>query len=72
MEFPTGPPPELLAEVYAAWERVAQLAAEDRELHVSRDGASGRMNFEVRTLSGEVLETIPPSRVLDILGGAPL
>ena len=72
MDFLTGPPPELLAEVHAAWERVGQLAAEDRELHFSRDGASGRMIIEVRTLSGELLGTIPPSRVLDIMGGAPL
>ena len=63
---------ELLAEIDAAWERAAQLAEEDRELHFSHDAASGRLVIEVRTLSGEVLKTIPPSQALDIVAGAPL
>jgi hypothetical protein len=28
--------------------------------------------IEVRTLSGRVLKTIPPSQALDIMGGGPL
>jgi hypothetical protein len=72
MRFVIGPPSELLSEVDAAWERARQLAAEDRELHFSHDAASGRLVIEVRTLRGEVLGTVPPSRVLDIIGGAPL
>jgi hypothetical protein len=68
---PASPPPEVLAEVDAAWERAAQLAAENRELHFTRD-ASGRVVIEVRTLNGEVLRTIPPSRALDVTGGGAL
>jgi FlaG protein len=67
--IPASPPPEVLAEVDAAWERAAELAAANRELHFSRDEQTGRMIIEVRTLDGEVLRTIPPSRVFDVIGG---
>ena len=39
-----------------------ELAAANRELHFRRDEATGRIIIEVRTLDGEVLRTIPPSR----------
>ena len=67
-----SPPPEVLAEVDAAWERGARLAAENRELHFVRDKASGRTIIQVRTLDGEVLRTIPPSNALDVMGGGAL
>jgi hypothetical protein len=67
--IPASPPPEVLAEVDAAWERGAQLASADRELHFRRDEQSGRMIIEVRTLDGDVLGNIPPSRLLDVMGG---
>jgi hypothetical protein len=70
--IPASPPPEVLAEVDAAWEHAAELAAENRELHFHRDERTGRMIIEVRTLDGEVLRTIPPSRTLDIMGGEAL
>jgi hypothetical protein len=70
--IPASPPPEVLEEVDAAWERGAQLAADRRELHFSHDAKSGRTIIEVRTLDGEVLRTIPPSRALDIMGGGKL
>ena len=44
----------------------------DSELHFSHDAATGRLVIEVRTLSGEVLKTIPPSQALDIVAGGPL
>ena len=69
---PASPPPEVLAEVDAAWERGAQLAAENRELHFARDEGSGRIVIQVRTLDGEVLRTIPPSQALDVIGGGAL
>jgi hypothetical protein len=71
-DIPASPPPEVLAEVDAAWKRGARLAAENRELHFSRDEASGRIVVQVRTLDGEVLGTIPPSRALDVMGGGAL
>lgn len=70
--IPASPPPEVLAEVDAAWERAAELAAQNRELHFTRDEASGRTIIEVRTLTGEVLRTIPPSQALDVMGGGAL
>jgi FlaG protein len=70
--IPATPPPEVLAEVDAAWERANELAAANRELHFRRDEATGRTIIEVRTLDGEVLRTIPPSRVFDVMAGAEL
>jgi hypothetical protein len=70
--IPAGPPPEVLAEVDAAWERAAELAAQNRELHFRRDEQSGRTIIEVRTLDGEMLRTIPPSRMLDVMSGLEL
>ena len=67
--IPASPPPEVLAEVDAAWERAAELAAQNRELHFKRDEGSGRTIIEVRTLDGEVLRTIPPSKMLDVMSG---
>jgi FlaG protein len=70
--IPASPPPEVLAEVDAAWERASELAAANRELHFRRDEATGRTIIEVRTLDGEVLRTIPPSRVFDVMAGGEL
>jgi hypothetical protein len=70
--IPASPPPDVLAEVDAAWERAAELASANRELHFRRDEHSGRTIIEVRTLDGEVLRTIPPSRLLDVMAGGEL
>jgi flagellar protein FlaG len=70
--IPVSPPRELLAEVDAAWECAAELAADNRELHFRSDEQTGRTIIEVRTLDGEVLRTIPPSRMLDVIGGGAL
>ena len=70
--IPASPPPEVLTEVDAAWERSGQLAAANRELHFRRDEQSGRTIIEVRTLDGEVLRTIPPSRLFDAMSGGEL
>lgn len=67
-----APPPDVLAEVDAAWERAEALAAQNRELHFARDEATGRMIIEVRTLDGEVLRSIPPSEMLNVMSGGTL
>jgi len=70
--IPAGPPPDALADVDAAWERSAELAASNRELHFRRNEHSGPTIIEVRRLDGEVLRTIPPSRMLDVMSGGEL
>jgi hypothetical protein len=67
--IPASPPPEVLAAVDAAWERAAAMAAQNRELHFRHDEQTGRTIIEVRTLDGEVLRTIPPSKMLDAMSG---
>src|SRR5687768_4330731 len=62
--IPASPPEDLLAEVHAASRRAADLAAQNRELHFEVDEPSGRVVIEVRTLDGDVIKTIPPSRAL--------
>jgi FlaG protein len=69
---PVSPPPEVLAEVDAAWQRTMDLANENRELHFARDETTGRVIIEVRSLDGEVLKTIPPSKALDVMSGGRL
>jgi len=70
--IPASPPPDVLDEVDAAWERAAELADEDRELHFTRDAAGGGLIIEARTLDGQRLRTIRPSEALAVMGGAPL
>jgi flagellar protein FlaG len=70
--IPASPPPEVSAEVDAAWARGEELAAQNRELHFARDEVTGRMIIQVRTLDGEVLRTIPPSEMLNVMSGGTL
>ena len=70
--IPSTPPAELYEEMNAASQRVDQLRAEGRELHFSYDEHEGRVQIEVRDLEGKVIRTIPPSKLLDVAGGAPL
>ena len=70
--MPASPPPEVLAEVERASDRVSELASQNRELHFRRDEVTGRTIIEVRTLEGEVLRTIPPSKLLDVMSGGEL
>jgi len=70
--IPASPPPEVLADVERASDRVGELASQNRELHFRRDEITGRTIIEVRTLDGEVLRTIPPSKLLDVMAGGEL
>jgi hypothetical protein len=70
VEFlPSAPPPDALEAVDAAFERMEQLRAQNRELHFAKDPASGRVTVEVRDLDGNVIRTIPPSQALDVMDG---
>ncbi|CAA9538562.1 MAG: hypothetical protein AVDCRST_MAG30-4494 [uncultured Solirubrobacteraceae bacterium] len=66
------PPPEAMAEVDRAYERVAELAAQNRELHFSKDPSSGRIIVQVRDMEGHVVRTIPNEKALHVLNGAEL
>jgi flagellar protein FlaG len=70
--IPAKPPAQVLDEVRAAAKRAEELHAQDRELHFSKDAASGRVVIQVRTAAGDVLRTIPPSKALAVMTGEEL
>ncbi len=68
-DLPPSPPAEVLAELAAAYERAEDLHAHDRELHFTHHAATGRLVIQLRTLGGDVLQELAPSRALDIMTG---
>jgi hypothetical protein len=68
-DIPPSPPPSVLADVDAAYERAEQLRAAGREMHFGIDTVTHRLVIELRTVRGEVLETLAPSAVLDFIAG---
>ena len=72
LAIPAVPPTEVLDEIGAAADRAHQLWTENRELHFSKDAASGRMVIEVCDRAGNTIRTIPPSHALAVLAGASL
>ena len=69
-DVPPAPPDAVRAQVDRAAEIAAEMAARNRELHFSKDEDTGRVVIQVRDLDGNVIRTIPPSRVLDVMSGA--
>ena len=72
VSIPAAPPSDVLDDIGAAADRAHQLWSENRELHFSKDSASGRMIIEVRDRAGNTIRTIPPSQALAVLAGASL
>jgi flagellar protein FlaG len=72
ISLPPSPPPEVMDEIAAARDRAAELAANNRELHFSKDEETGRVIVQVRDLQGNVIRTIPPSDALQVMSGAPV
>jgi hypothetical protein len=70
--MPSRPPAEVLREMEAASQRWDELQSQHRELHFHHDPQQNRVVVEVRDLDGNVLRTIPPSKALDVIAGAPL
>jgi hypothetical protein len=70
VSLPAHPPTEVLDAIGAAAARAAELRADNRELHFSKDEATGRVIVQVRDLDGNVIRTIPPSKALDVMSGA--
>ncbi len=69
---PATPPPEVVKEVDAAFERALELASHKRELHFFQDPDSSRIIVQVRDLEGNVIRTIPNEKALHVMGGAAL
>jgi hypothetical protein len=67
-----GPPPEVLAEIDAAWERAQELFSDELELHFEVDRRVGRAWAELRTADGEVAETLSASEAVAICCGSTL
>jgi hypothetical protein len=67
-----GPPPEVLAEIDAAWERAQELFnGEALELHFEVDRHVGRAWAELRTADGTVAETLTAFEAVEIACGTP-
>ena len=69
--IPDVPPPEVLAEVDAAWERSADFCGDDLDLRVRVGRISGRVSGELRC-EDVVLERLSPSQILALACGDPL
>jgi flagellar protein FlaG len=70
--IPSKPPQDLLAQIAAAGDRYDELRGQQRELHFTHDDDTNRVIVQVRDLDGNVLRTIPPSKALDVISGAPI
>jgi flagellar protein FlaG len=68
-EIPSSPPQEVLDAMDAASRAYQRLRADGRELRFAQDADTGHMTIEVRDLDGNLLRTIPPSRLLDVATG---
>lgn len=67
-----GPPAELRAQVQAASRRWEELHAMGRELHFEQSAEGDRVVVEVRDLEGRLIDTVTPSRALEIAAGGAL
>jgi hypothetical protein len=65
--IPERPPAEVLEAMGAASRALRQMHAQGRELRFSHDEETGVLSIEVRDLDGNLLRTIPPSKLLDMI-----
>jgi hypothetical protein len=63
------PPPHVLAEVDAAWERAQELFAGELEVHFDADAWSRRVSAELRVPGGVTVERITATEALLIACG---
>ena len=70
VELSSTPPAEALEAVDRALARTSQLAAQNRELHFSKNEETGRIVIQVRDLEGRVIRTVPNTEAFAILDGA--
>ena len=65
----SGPPPEVLDEVAAAWERAQEPLLDSLSLCFASEPALGRAWGELRLPDGELVTSIPASEALAIACG---
>ena len=70
-DAPAGPPPEVLAQIDAAWERAQELFTTDLELHFEVDRCWGRVWAELRNPDGTVAETLSATEAVAMACGDP-
>jgi len=68
-DLPSSPPPEVMDEVFAAWERAQEPLGESLELHFVSEPVLGRAWGELRVDDGTFLASISASEALAIACG---
>ena len=71
-DLPLSPPPEVLAEVDAAWKRARELFESGMDLHFEVNALVGRVSAELRTAGGEVAERYSAREALALACGDPV
>jgi hypothetical protein len=66
---PIGPPPEVLAQLDASWERAQEMCTGELELHFEVDRSGGRVWAELLTADGTIAGTLTASEAVDIACG---
>ena len=69
VDFADGPPPEVLDEIDAAWERAVTLLGAEARLHFDYDALLRRAFAELRTLDGTVAQGVSASIAVAIACG---
>lgn len=65
--IPERPPSEVLDAIAAASRALEHMHAQGRELRFAHDDDTGVLSIEVWDLDGNLLRTIPPSKLLDMI-----
>jgi hypothetical protein len=69
LDLLAGPPPEVLDEIDAAWERAQELVDGELELHFEADALLHRVFPELRASDGTVVERLSATEALAIACG---
>jgi hypothetical protein len=72
LDLPAGPPPEVLDEIDAAWERAQELVDGELELHFEADALLHRVFPELRRPDGTVEHRLTATEALAIACGEPV
>lgn len=65
--IPERPPQEVLEAIGAASRALEHMHEQGRELRFAHDDDTGVLSIEVWDLNGNLLRTIPPSKLLDMI-----